>query len=795
MIYFESLKYSLSGEEYKIQLFSETYGGIYAAIIGGGSKTFWVQNDWTDYLQNGQSVLIDGASDTVVSFTYNEAQNRTQITVSTTTYTSQTEFVNDIVSGGYEPIFAPKVLDFNTEWENESDNILESLKASSTTITYSNNDVWFDRFMESYIESDDNELKIIIYKNDELEWVGNIVIDLVEWDNTSKPIPFTIKAIDGINKLKDIPYTNIEGSNSNTRLKEHIFNLLEINDLSQFWDVNDPYIRESIEYVSNEVTGTITDVVSPLDYCYITDSMFVNKLPNADLEGMSCYDALRGIIELFNCRMFISQGCYYIQQVRNYDSATVIVYREYTKAVSSYARSTYSYKLTAGDSTRGEDLVVMGGGKFGYLFGLFRANMEVKANLQSEAKLPILLNESGINPDSYTETFEVFGGSGSGATMTFVFEVMTSVNLPSGDYAYLKLEMYGVSSGITYYLSGGLGTPLQWASIPYSKLYYDWKVSGITAGQTVILSVTTPEIPFDGTLTVVFTLTHYDYTNSIKIITQPTYFTLYNKLTLPIGGQSDNTLVYANNPANNYTKALDLPPLIITDFSNATSVNVISVSENYLSANNKLVKSETWDAGFDADYTLTETRVLEAISLQFRPVSKYMGGFEGQYYPHQCIVYDNKTYFFNGINKKYVYDETEGTWLENINKKTSIVVTNWAGTVGDKEKVPEWGGQSALVAIVGNTNKITSIAADASAGTITNLTVLASGLTTSVGLGDTVIIVDPVSNQIVETFTLSSALGSSDTTMYVNSKETDIDIKEGMIVQMSRETYFSKLTT
>jgi len=230
-IIFSSQIKSNSGINYKIDLFSESYIGLDTDLSGGSGSVFYLSKDWTDFLTSPMSVTVywnnraNSTTANIVSFTFNEALNRTEITLSIA-YSGTYE---EIVTNLYFPTFDPRVLDIVTEWTNEGDMILESIKSSSTTITYANpkDYAYFDRFIDMYIESNDNELKLIIYRDNsgwELDWVGNIVIDLVEWDNAPKPTPFTIKAIDGLDKLKDIRYNEVATSPTEVRLKEHIYN-------------------------------------------------------------------------------------------------------------------------------------------------------------------------------------------------------------------------------------------------------------------------------------------------------------------------------------------------------------------------------------------------------------------------------------------------------------------------------------------------------------------------------------------------------------------------------------------
>lgn len=800
MILFSTQIQSSYGRTYKVDLFAESYNGLDTSIIGGTGNTFYLHNDWTDFLQNSMDMNLVTATltttGTVTSFSYNEAQNRTEIVMSTA-YSATYLTMN---ADSYVPNFDPFIISLNTEWDNQGDILLESIKASSSTITYANNNAYFDRFIDLYIEANDNELKLIIYIDNsgwELEWVGNIVIDLVEWDNISKPTPFTIKAIDGLDKLKDIRYNEVATTPTEARLKEHIYNILSKNDLAQFWGASDAYLRESIEYKSNQVTGTLTDDHSPLDYCYISDRMFLNKEPNDNVvEGITCYDALRGILELFNCRIFISKGVYYIQQVRNYDNSTVIVYREYTRAMSSYAKGQYNYKLTAGSRDRSEDLVVMGGGKFAYLAGLYRVIMDVKSNVQSEVKMPYLSVENGQNPDTFTETFDVYGGVGSGSYLNYVFDVYArfGAGTTGGSY-YLDVDItMSVTDGTsTYYYIGGRGLTQKWVT---SSASFGYDIRGMVAGQTKQFSLETTEIPISGTLTITVSATFRLFTGAIYTPvagTEP--YQIHSRILLPLAESTNNASVKADNPNTNYTKELQLPSLIITDFSNSTSLNVISVKQDYLTTNTKLVKTETWAAGFDADYELTLTRVLEAMSLQIRPISRYLGGFEGLYYPKNTIVYNNKNYFFNGFSKDYKMDEVNGEWIEQTNVRAGYSPTNYKGTVGEGEIYTGDGGQGSVMTLLNNNHTVSTIDSAQSAGTVTSLSIVASGLTNMIKQGDKVLVIDPVTNGIIAEFVADADLGSSDTTLSVQSTTIANDIDAGMIIQIKKDVVPNKLSS
>ena len=76
-IIFSSQFYSLSSIDYRVRLYGKTYIGFDAVITGGSGNTFYVAEDWTDYLQGNQALIISSTSstalDTINIFSYNAA--------------------------------------------------------------------------------------------------------------------------------------------------------------------------------------------------------------------------------------------------------------------------------------------------------------------------------------------------------------------------------------------------------------------------------------------------------------------------------------------------------------------------------------------------------------------------------------------------------------------------------------------------------------------------------------------------------------------------------------------------
>ncbi len=623
LIFSSQLK-SLNGSLYKVELTGENYTGLDTAIIGGAGNVWYVDKDWTDYLQGTQDVTLTdtgvGTQAAIVqSFGYNSAEDRTEIDLG---IAFDSDF-DQITSDTFFPSFAPDVISLETTWEGENDIILEALKPSSTLLTYANprDSAFFDRFFELFLVVNDDELKVQIFKDNtgfELEWVGNLVHDLMEYDNISKPRPYTFKVIDGIDMLKDIPYAEALTGASEQPLIAHIITLLGYINTSQFWGGSDAYIRESIEYESNEVPGLAIDD-SSLEYTFLDDRHFIERKQQDTNEPLDVYTALIAILELMSCRLFLAQGVWWIQQIRNYDNPTSVVYREFTTSIgAASSQSQYNHKLTVGGSDRAEDLVIMARGKFRYLPGLL--NSKIIANKANEIYTDtdnalITINSSQTLVSVSYDLGHVYGGVGSNANIRVEYVVEEFFNVSVGFLLECRLEIFVNNR----YIKGGGAIDPFWGddAVQVNRFWFK-EVHQSGSGNKTHIIFETPEIPFS--LDGVTLKLSWQYTGN-NPATQ-TYFGVRNpKIFFPNDENPEEITV--GNPNSNFTKEMDLGELIIDDLNRFTSVAILMVDDEFTTASPRnLVEAETWDADFTTDDSLAVTRATEAMSLQLRPVER-----------------------------------------------------------------------------------------------------------------------------------------------------------------------------
>ena len=638
---------------------------------------------------------------TIVSFTYNTAQNRTEITLNVA-YGSQLIIQNDVNgASSFLPTFSPVIIDLVNNYKNSDNYLLSPLMTSSVDVTYSNveenrtsvDTAFFDRFIDLYLQSNDDELRLTIEKNEsgyKLEWAGNLVMDLIEWSNENSPREYVFRVIDGVDRLKDVEYVGDVDNLQNRKIKDVIFDVLELNGLTEFWSDSDIYLRESIEYEAVDVVG-VNGSDSLIDYTYLYENLLMNKEAESkdDRVFLSGYDILYGIMEMLSCRMMHTNGHYYMQQIRNYETIT-IVNRDYVKG-RTYIQGNYTHSNAS--------MRVLAGGTFGYIYGIKQARIESEnKDIINIGQLPpgqrhIALTTNfqpgtptdlNITPPINQNVGNIQGGAAAGQFISVDFDLSFTGSSGLLFDCDMDVRLYVYESNGDRYLKGSDTIAPYWGdSATTANKFYSKKLALTRQSQQSLFSqavkMTTPVIPYE--MEGVIIAVELVIVTARLVPSLSSHIMNLRNVFVRIPEDTENTIesLSATNPNVNFTKDLQMNNLMINEGSAAVQINNLTVDENYNGGGFSPKIGSVWDADFYVNGNLSLLRVMEAVSIQYKPLQKYMGGFDGVYYPFETIPYNNAVFACSGLQINYLSNEVSGEWFEVLVSRVGL-----SGTVTGK---------------------------------------------------------------------------------------------------------------
>jgi hypothetical protein len=192
--------------------------------------------------------------------------------------------------------------------------------------------------------------------------------------------------------------------------------------------------------------------------------------------------------------------------------------------------------------------------------------------------------------------------------------------------------------------------------------------------------MTTPLIPYE--MEGVIVAINLVMTNVRKAPANNTLVLFLENTIVSIPEQTENTLetLSATNPNEKFTKDLQMNNLMINEGNAAVQVNNLTVDENYNGGAFSPKIGSDWDADFDVTGNLSVLRVMEAVSIQYKPLQKYMGDFDGIYYPFETIPYNNAVFACSGLQINYLSNEVSGEWFEVLISRVGL-----SGTITGKD--------------------------------------------------------------------------------------------------------------
>ena len=677
--------------------------------------------------------------------------------------------------------------DFELTYEPSDDSLLCPIISSHLKFEiYDDGTSGIDTAITSIETSDEANIKVTLERDTgsgySLEWIGIIQKDIIWRENNAEPTKITLTATDGLNLLKDIRYPGIANGThtGSSQLAQFIVECLDELDLSGFWGASEPYLRESIEWSENSLVSPGSD--SPLLYTRCDVLKFRDDPSSPETTNKTCFECLEAILQLFGAQMLLSNGAYYIRQPRNYDSTTHTE-RRISKGLSELSSASVSNDTTtiAATSTPSTDQVrVLGGGQFGNREALDIVRAVVKPGylLPTEAQGTKKIDNSTKNQTYTIPLGTVFGGSGSGNYIEF----RQKFKLPKGRWEIKFTVTIQLPGGTAYYLTYTAATnTFGWSTSPVGYIHYykpDYRKDDY------IVYFTTEELPVSSSTSAELTsrFEFWDRTTSA----QPTNVGGQQAWAFPpdVVMRNEDDIVenfeveIDNTVSSDNSAVLDLGDVWFNDNAIISTKNLFEVN----TTGSTWAVSDTWDAGYDTDKALWLTMLYERMSYQQDPVKMYRGAIEGYYRPHLQWIYSADSFVMRRLTHRGRMDEFEGDWWELNQALNSI-------TIGD-ERLTDFPSDIPRTKKPDTTrddndrfyklSRLGEVGTNYDEGdTITQINLISQIGIDLLKDGDPVIVVHPVTGEIMQEFECDTDSTTTDTSISVTSETADYDMDIG----------------
>jgi hypothetical protein len=411
------------------------------------------------------------------------------------------------------------VIDLSIKHKAASDEPDEPFLLSTCKVKFWVDPVLHESVFSAMQGDPETQWKLRVTKNDALHWVGFVLLDLVEIEDTAGRYRYDIEATDGIARLKTFEYR--EGdviSDEYETLYSQIQSVLVNVPLDPYYSAGEEYIRINATLWPEGATPTTTANQLELTRCSYRAFRLVDRRGNPVFS--SSYEVLGEILRAYGLRMMYSQGRYVLADITDYSRASGAI---------EWVRRDINGNPVANDTltdwtdwetevTKNE---ILAGGKITFL----PAVRSVKWVYKHYSKQNILPEGSTWDEGNSTSVAVPNFRTAPGLQIRFRASVRATIEPPFGEefdtqgvFVELQLTLRINTDGTDYELVRN-GRVSNNGVVIYDEMTWEAGLSGQTVDFLLpanpryseeashVIEIVTPEVPEDGEITASFSVT------------------------------------------------------------------------------------------------------------------------------------------------------------------------------------------------------------------------------------------------------------------------------------------------
>lgn len=225
--------------------------------------------------------------------------------------------VIDLQGGGNLPIRIPDLQFFS---ESEAREPLATIQGARCELTFLIEDESYEAFINELALQVEDRYYIVCSNGGYQFFVGVVVYEFIEYEDISYPFGFTLNAVDGLTRMKDIDYLNEDGEPYNDNPEgtymsalDHIINCFSKLNLEQIYDQS--YDTKRIWIHCNwYATNMLNTSDNPLEMMYVNSNVYYEEDNDGNIIANSCYEVLEDILKSMGLSITYGRGIYRIDQ-------------------------------------------------------------------------------------------------------------------------------------------------------------------------------------------------------------------------------------------------------------------------------------------------------------------------------------------------------------------------------------------------------------------------------------------------------------------------------------------------
>lgn len=294
-------------------------------------------------------------------------------------YTSQKYDLTIIDQSGSFVLNEVTLTDCRISYLAGDDSRFDTVMAAELTAKVVIDTQTLDDFVLDLAGAAEGRFLVKLEQDSTLEFIGYVLPDLAEQEDLPLEVGYllTIKATDGLGRLKTIDYNNNGlAYGGETKLIDIILKCLnKLTAVSAEYGTKADFLKTLVNWHAEQYSYANT--IDPLFVTRVPERAFYTKDTKGNYKWLNCFDVLQIICKAWGARMLYSSASFWFVQVNELANPTSRKFFNYSKT-GTQTSATISIAKTHDQNSASSDLVRISGGKFTFLPPLKHVQIDYK---------------------------------------------------------------------------------------------------------------------------------------------------------------------------------------------------------------------------------------------------------------------------------------------------------------------------------------------------------------------------------------------------------------------------------